>query len=76
MRPTKVLAAKLDQCMLMVDIGFNATCGVAISLIGLLSVASVEFRDQDFFLLHRYSFLQAGVAMQSTIHDIHRDRNF
>jgi hypothetical protein len=36
MRPTKVLAAKLDYNMLDIDIEINATCCVAISLFGLL----------------------------------------
>jgi hypothetical protein len=40
MRPTKVLVAKLDHNMLDIDMGINATCCVAISLIGLLSLAS------------------------------------
>jgi hypothetical protein len=41
MRPTKVLVAKLNT-MLSVDVAFNATCSVAISLIGLLSLASMR----------------------------------
>jgi hypothetical protein len=42
MRPTKVLVAKLDHNMLDIDIDMeiNATCCVAISRIGLLSLAS------------------------------------
>jgi hypothetical protein len=40
MRPTKVLVAKLDHNMLDVDMGINATCCAAISLVGLLSLAS------------------------------------
>jgi hypothetical protein len=44
MRPTKVLVAKLDHNMLDIDMGFNATCCVAISLIGLLSLASLEIQ--------------------------------
>jgi predicted amidohydrolase len=42
MRPTKALVAKLDHNMLDIDMGFNATCCVAISLIGLLSLASIK----------------------------------
>jgi arylsulfatase A len=40
MRPTKVLIAKLNHNMLDIDMAINATCCVAISLIGLLSLAS------------------------------------
>jgi hypothetical protein len=44
MRPTKVLVAKLDHNMLGVDMGINAKCCVAISLVGLLSLASISMR--------------------------------
>jgi hypothetical protein len=40
MRQTKVLVAKLDHNMLGVDMRINAICCVAISLVGLLSLAS------------------------------------
>jgi hypothetical protein len=46
MRPTKVLVAKLDHNLLGVDMGINAICRVAISLIGLLSLASLITRNQ------------------------------
>jgi hypothetical protein len=46
MRPTKVLVAKLDHNMLDVDVGINATCCVAISLIGLLSLASISMTNR------------------------------
>jgi hypothetical protein len=48
MRPTKVLVAKLDHNMLDVEMGIDATCCVAISLIGLLSLASVSVDTGNF----------------------------
>jgi hypothetical protein len=50
MRPRKVLVAKLDHNMLDVEMGINATCCVAISLIGLLWLASTTV---DFSTKHR-----------------------
>jgi hypothetical protein len=48
MCPTKVLVAKLDHNVLDVDMGVNAICCVAISLIGLLSLASIVFDWMNF----------------------------
>jgi hypothetical protein len=63
MRPTKVLVAKLDHNMLDIEMGINATCCVAISLIGLSSLASMSRRSLTAFNRCYNLLLLAGVAL-------------